>query len=83
MLWWCKHVGIVSGVTFTSAHDNVNQSKVLGGGVSCLLVQVGLARKCKCKWGLGGGGGVWWGWCVLGGCKNLVPPQYGQKHVSV
>ena len=20
---------------------------------------------------------------VLGGCKHLVPPQYGQKHVSV
>ena len=20
--------------------------------------------------------------CVLGGCKNLVPPQYGQNHVA-
>jgi hypothetical protein len=31
-------------------------------------------------------GGVWWscggGVWGLGGCKILVPPQYGQKHVS-
>ena len=70
MLWW----RIVRELTITSAHDNVNRrlwrckllARASGGG----------------WWVVYGGGGVWWRWCVLGGPKILVPPQYGQKHVS-